>query len=205
MRTARRLIIALLVLAVAGTAALIGTSRPDLDETQAEAENRWTTVVVPLDDRYETLGALATAVIEAGGTGSDLATETRDAVDTWTVARARRSVEDQVRLANELEGLRRRLTATVEASDVLAANESVGEALRDLDSQTIPEAGRAYNAAVADYEEERRGILRGLAADVLGFDAMPALDMGASGTDDTDAESSEVAGTSTTQGSQDQT
>lgn len=172
----RRVLIAAVVIGVAAAAALIGTARPALDDSRDEAAGRWAVVVPPLDDRYAELSALGGAVQEAGGGASDLAVAVTSGTQTWDAMTD--DLTNQVTAANELEGLSRRLLAAIDASERLQGDRAVRAARRGFEQAPVPESGLAYNAAITEYEDERQGLLRGLAADALGYDAIPALDLG---------------------------
>jgi len=179
-RTLRRAVLVLLLFAViAGTAAAL-TTRPDLDRARDSATATWRAVRSPLTARYDALSTANNAVRDAGGTGRDVVDDTRAAVARWRDAASGSPVSEQVAAANALEGLARRLAATVEASELLRADAAVVAAISDLADATIPEAGRAFNEAARDYEAERGGPVRHLVAGLLGYDAIPALDLGGS-------------------------
>lgn len=181
MRTFRRVLLALLIVAVAAAAALMGTARPALDDARNEAEARWVVVARPLDERYTALAAVAATVEAAGGSVAELASETVRATQHWTAVVVDDDVSAQVRSANELEGLSRRLAATIDASARLRDDAAVTQAREDLATHAIPDTALAYNTAVAAYEQEREGTLRSIAASALGYDSLPALDVASSG------------------------
>jgi hypothetical protein len=178
MKTFRRVALLLLVVLVAGAAALIGSSRPALDDAHDDAVTRWPTVAQPLDTRYERLAELGTAVEAAGGVATPIAADVEDASRTWERARDSGSTAEQVRAANVLEALNRRLATAIDGSARLSGDGAVTSARQAVRAVHIPESGRAYNSAVADYQGEREGTLRSMAASALGYDALPALDMG---------------------------
>ncbi len=177
MRGLRRALILIVVVGVAAAAAIIATARTDLQDALDEADRTWIVVAEPLGARYAQVEVLADTVSSASNAATELARETADAAAGWPSVVASGSTDDQVRAANELEGLTRRLVATSGASPRLAGDANVREAVDNFGQTPIPESGRAYNGAAADYEAERDGIVRGVAATVLGFDSLPLLDL----------------------------
>lgn len=176
-RTTRRL---LLVLAVALALAFVtvgATTRPDLERARDDAVERWRPLRGPLDGRYSALADLNASVQGAGGHEREVSAEIDVALAAWR-ASAGAPVAAQVEAANELEGLARRLTTTIAASERLTADPAVAEAFEELGGHPIPESARAFNGAADDYHEARDGFLREPVAGLLGHDALPRLDIG---------------------------
>ncbi len=88
------------------------------------------------------------------------------------------SLAEQVEAANVLEGLARRLAASVAGSERLSADAEVTEAMAGLGEASIPESARAFDDAVSEYEDVRGGPVKRTISDLLGYDAIPALDLG---------------------------
>jgi hypothetical protein len=178
MKTIRRVALLVLVVGVAGAAALVGTARPALDRAYDDATARWRAVAPALDERYEALAAVSGAVQAIGGNGAAVASEVDDGLERWVSARRGGDTREQVGAANLLEGLARRLAATIEASARLSREGAVGDALATFERRRVPDAGRAYNDAVDAYEEERNGVVRSVAAGMLGYRGLAHLDTG---------------------------
>lgn len=178
LRTVRRAVLVLLLIAVVGFAATAVTARPGLDRARDDATSTWRSVRGPLTARYDLLSAVGDAVRAAGGIGSGVVDDLDAASDRWRAAASGSPVSEQVAAANALEGIYRRLAATVASSERLSGDEAVVEASADLAGADVPEAARAFNEAVRDYESERAGLVRSLVADLLGYDGIPVLDLG---------------------------
>lgn len=179
-RTVRRALLAILALvlfvAVAG-AVYAWRVRPDLEDRRDAAVAAWDELRPALDQRYLVLTAAADTVREEGGRARSVVRDLDVALATWRDAR-----EDgddalaEVRIANDLEGLARRLVLTVAESPRLAGSGPVGEVLAQLEAVPVPDAARAYDEAVRDYESQRQGTVREAFAELLGFDPLPTLD-----------------------------
>jgi hypothetical protein len=181
MRSMRRGLLALLALAVVAAGALAvyaSAARPDLDEHRDAAHERWEALRPGLDERYARLGALNDQVRNAAGPDRDVVRDLDVALATWSDAREDGGdVAREVRSANELEGLTRRLAITIEDSASLSASEGVRAAADQLSSAPVPAGVPEYEAAVAAYEAQRRGTLRALVAGVFGYEMLPSLDL----------------------------
>ncbi len=178
LRTLRRAVLVLLLLVAVAVAAIALTARPELDRARDDVTATWRSVRGPLTARYDLLATATDAASEAGGAGRDVVEDLGAALDRWRAAASGSPVSEQVAAANELEGLTRRLTAAVEASERLGGDAAVASALADLAGADIPEAARAFDDAVRDYESARGGTARRAVAGILGYDEIPALDLG---------------------------
>ena len=71
------------------------------------------------------------------------------------------------------------MQANVSASDRLNQNTTIKAALDTFHRAVVsPPSVAAYNRAVRAYQHARTGTIRGLVADVLGFDTRPQLALG---------------------------
>ncbi|HEX5616262.1 MAG TPA: LemA family protein [Acidimicrobiia bacterium] len=183
-RTTRRALLALLALivfvAVAG-GVYAWQVRPDLDSRRDAATEAWDALRPALDERYLVLTAATDTVREEGGRPRAVVRDLDVALATWRDAReAGDDVIGEVRIANDLEGLTRRLVRTVTDTPRLASNEAVTAVMEQLASTPVPAAAADYADAVRAYESERQGTVRELFAELLGFDSLPTLDPSAS-------------------------
>jgi hypothetical protein len=168
------LVVALVVLVGGGILAL--TARPDLDNARQDAETRWNALRRPaLDARYELLASVNDALEASGGPRRDIIDEVDEALRAWQTNK-RSALDAQVRDANELEALGRRLTRAITTSARLKAIPQVLTPANRYRTAEVPEAARGFNRAVADYEDERSGTLREPIAGLLGFDPIPTYD-----------------------------
>jgi hypothetical protein len=175
----RLLVLVVVVVVVGGIGAYMAAERPKLDDARAATTRRWTALRAPLQERYQKLDAALAALVAAGGK-RNVTEELTDRLEAWRprarVPDGRADVDAEAHLANELEGLGARVAALATGSARLKANEALGAAVAGYASTTPPpEAVRAYNRAVRQYQRTRTSAFRELVARVLGFDERPAL------------------------------
>lgn len=176
-RMIRRLLLVLVVAAVVAVTAVGVTARPDLERRRDDAVQHWRPLREPLDARYAALADLNDAVREAGGPERDVTGAIDTALAAWR-ASGDAPVARQVDTANDLEGLARRLLATIADSARLHGAAAVSAAADAFAGQPIPESARAFNSAARDYRDARAGVLREPVAGLLGHDPLPLLDTG---------------------------
>ncbi|MCZ7525130.1 MAG: hypothetical protein M5U14_01290 [Acidimicrobiia bacterium] len=176
-RRLRRLAFLLVPVLLAGLAALVATSRSHLTDRRDAVDREWEPLRAPLSTRYEHLSEATAAAVESGGE-REILTELTDTLERWQ--RLQRSEDrrpgTEVVVANELEGLARRLRATTDASPRLSADEALLASLTAFETAAPPEdLVEAYNDAVLGYEESRTSLPRRWVAGLLGFGSRPAL------------------------------
>jgi len=176
---ARRVLGALVVLAIVAGATLALSSRPRLSSDRRAVERSWLAVRNGLDARYKLVDALARDVNAAGGPPNPIVDQVHTAFTAWTALGADGPVASEITAANTLEGLARRLEATVKGSPILKSDKTVTTALQRVTSATIPREITPLDEAVARYEKDRGGPLRRLVAGPMGFDAIPRLALAA--------------------------
>jgi hypothetical protein len=173
---ARRVLGAFVVLAIVAGATLALSSRPRLDSDRSAVERNWRAVKGGLGGRYDLVDALARRIGAAGGPSNPIVGQVDTAFSRWRALDDNAPVATAITVANTLEGLARRLAATVAGSPILQGDASVTSALQQVKDSRIPAAGvDALNTAIAKYEKDRGGPVRRLAAGPLGFDAIPRL------------------------------
>jgi hypothetical protein len=175
----RRLLGAFLVLAIVAGATLALSSRPRLETDRKTVERVWHLVQPGLNARYEDVNALARAIAAAGGPANPIADEAQTEFATWKALKANAPVADSIATANALEGLARRLDATVLGSPLLKGNPAVSAARAKMINATIPIEVTALDDAIARYEKDRGGPVRRLVAGPLGYGAIPRLALAA--------------------------
>jgi hypothetical protein len=172
---ARRVLGAIVVLAIVAGATLALSSRPRLESDRNAVERSWLALRTPLGNRYKLVDALARAIGAAGGPTNPLVAEVNTVYASWRALAVDAPVHAAIGTANTLEGLARRLTATAAGSPILKADPAVTAALRSVTTWVAPTGVTKLNAAVVHYEKDRGGTLRRLVAGPLGFDAIPRL------------------------------
>ncbi len=172
---ARRLIGALVVLAIVAGVTLALNSRPRLDHDRQAIERAWRSVAPGLDTRYRRADALASAITATGGPTYPLVTEVHQAYNRWKDLTSKTPVATAISTANTLEGDTRRLSATVHGSKILGGDHDVAAALAAMQAVDNPTGVTALDDAVAKYDKDRGGPLRRLIAGPLGFDPVPRL------------------------------
>jgi hypothetical protein len=181
---ARRVIVLSLlatVLVVGGAGAVLLRTRPDLEDRRSAVDARWAALRGPLVTRYDGLARLSDALGAAGAGERTYAVALAEEVGTW-VALADRDEPDpgaEAASANRLEGLANRIRVNVAGSARLSRDAAVVDALSAYDAALVPdpEVG-AYNRSARRYHTTRTDTVSRLPADLLGFEARPALVLG---------------------------
>jgi hypothetical protein len=176
---ARRVLGAVVVLAIVAGATLALSSRPRLNSDRRAVERSWLAVRDGLGARYKLVDTLAREINAVGGPANPLVEQVRTAYSDWTALRPDAPVASAISTANTLEGLARRLEATVKASPILKVEKKVTDALREVTEAPIPPQITPLDEAVARYEKDRGGPLRRLVAGPMGFDPIPRLALAA--------------------------
>ena len=166
--------VALVIVAVAaGVATVALTSRSDLDRAERTLETNWDRIRPQLDERYLALATATDAVRDAGGSARRVVGEIDATVADWSDARRDgSSIADQIALANALEGLGRRLGATIDDSPRFDSD-AIRAAFAAYRNTTVD--ARPLNKAVDEYTEARGSRLRRFIADFLGHEGVPRL------------------------------
>lgn len=171
----RKLLIALVILAIAGGAvALVLTNRPPLDDARNAVDAAWQPLVPPLTDRYARLGALEGAV--AATPAANAIDEAKLEVYTATMARWNRAVATKdpsvgVVAANDLETRIGQLRGLIPVSAHLSQSPAVLNAFVAFNqAPPPPQLVTAYNDAVRKYQRARESVLRRVVVDTFGYD-----------------------------------
>jgi hypothetical protein len=177
-RWIRWTVLALVVVVVTGTVILVVTVRPGLQDDAQEVRRSWKPLLQPLAGRYTALGGVA-AALEAAGTGDRTTTkQLKRALSDWELLAATNDDAAQAKNADRLEGLAARIRATVAASERLKTNADLTKAILLFDAATIPRRlVTTYNDTVLDYERNRDGFMRGIVANLDGYDPHPTLQL----------------------------
>ena len=173
------ILLALIVLVVAGAVALVVVEKPTLDDGRDAVDAHWAALRPPLVTRYANLDAALAAFVAAGGGDRSVAKDLQGELTAWKKAVADGNAATQVEIANRLEGDGLRLRGNVLASPRIAAVADVTDKLAAFDGSTPPpELVNAYNTAVQKYEDDRGATLRKPLVWAFGFDARPLLVIG---------------------------
>jgi hypothetical protein len=172
-----RVFLPLLIAAVIvmGFTAILVT-RPDLQKAEDKVDATWRALETKLTARYELLSAADERLRTIPGPVQQIATDVDAAFARWQTFRGNASVDAQVKAANTLEALGRRLVVTAARSPRVAADQVTKNAIALYVDDDGLAGGETFNAAVAAYQEERRGPIRGIVASLLGQEDVPALD-----------------------------
>jgi len=160
------------VIAVA-FAVIVFMGRSSLSEEQAKVEDRWATLRAPLTTRYLAVGEVNALAKEVGG-DREVVRELDGALIQWreTGARGRtaRDPQAEVRLANRIEGLTGRLSASIKSVPKLSANADLVKAAEAL-PPTVPSTRLIdpYNRAVRSYKNTLDTLRNRPAAVLFGF------------------------------------
>jgi hypothetical protein len=171
MRWLVRSVALVIVAAVAGLGTVALTSRNDLERANDDLDAAWERVRPDLDARYDALGRANEAVRGAGGSARRIVGEIDSTLARWTdAANTRAPVATQIGLANELEGLGRRLAATIRDSPRFETD-SVATAYADFERAAVD--ARDLNRAVDHHDLARGGTLRRFVTGMLGNGDVP--------------------------------
>jgi hypothetical protein len=177
-RWIRWTVLALVVVVVTGTVILVITVRPGLQNDAQEVRRTWKPLLQPLAVRYGALGGVVTALETAGNGNRDLTKQLKGALSDWDLLKATTDASNQAKTANQLEGLASRIRATASASDRLKADAQLTRAIATFDAAKVPPALIThYNDTVLQYERNRDGMLRGIVANLDGYDPHPTLQL----------------------------
>jgi hypothetical protein len=173
----RRLLVALVVLVVAGLVVLVVAVRPGLRDNADSVDRSWKPLVPALDERYKALTALRDALNGAGVGQRAVVVQLSATLGRWEIASTGTDIEDQVRTANELEALAARADALVHTPR-LALNPALGLAFANF-SKTEPQRTllTAYNDHVLAYQGDRDGFWSRIVAGLDGYDMRPTLQL----------------------------
>lgn len=173
MRWVVRALALVIVAAVAGVGTIALTSRNDLERANDDLDTAWERIRPDLDTRYDALAAANESVRGAGGGARRIVGEVDSALARWDdAANTHASIATQIGLANELEGLGRRLSATIRDSPRFAV-EPVEQAYLGFERATVD--ARDLNRAVDRHDLARGGSLRRFVTGALGHDDVPHL------------------------------
>jgi hypothetical protein len=176
-RVVRLLLPFVIVLVVVAGVVAVLSARPDQQNAKRSVDRTWSPLSNDLNQRYLLLSAADDKVLALSGPVRDIADSVHSALDGWQAATTRKSVEPQVRAANTLEALGRRLVAAARASDRVTGDQATLKAVEAFAGDAMSaDRVRAYNDAVRKYAQERRGPVRSLVASVLGNSDVPAFE-----------------------------
>src|SRR4051794_23098098 len=116
-RVVRLLLPLVIVLVVVAGVVAVLSARPDQQDAKRSVDRAWSPLADDLRQRYFLLTAANEKVLGLSGPVRDIADGVHGALDRWQAAASRKSVEPQVRAANTLEALGRRLVAAARVSD----------------------------------------------------------------------------------------
>jgi hypothetical protein len=174
------LVVAVLVALVVAAVVLV---RPGLEDDRDRVDTRWTPLRPTLITRYAKLDSVATALRDAGAGDRAVTADLDTAFARWKryalLGPKHTDAAAEATLANELEGLARRVRANYIASEKLKSSDTLRAAIDAFDQAVVPPpAVRAYNRAVRAYEDDRSGFFERLVAGAVGYDSRPVLVVG---------------------------
>jgi len=181
-RRTRWILLALIVALVGGAISLVVVERPKLDDARTAVDERWKPLRASdqLVLRYQALEGALSAFDAAGGSDRAVSKDLHAALTAWGRALRDGGAGTQATAANALEAQGTRLVANVFGSERLKGVSAVTDALTKFaTTKPDPVLVAAYNRAVRAYEDERTGALQQPVARALGYDARPALVLGA--------------------------
>lgn len=175
LRALRVLLPLAIVLAIVAALVAVFTARPDIQRARKNVNEAWSPLSTQLQGRYQLLENVDRQLTFFGGPVHQLAAQVDTSLAAWKHAISTNDVSGEVRAANELEALGRRMVASAQASPQVNANEAVVNAVDAYAGDRSFVAAPAFNAAVGSYEKQRRGPIRGMVAAMLRDDDVPAF------------------------------
>ena len=177
LRLLRIFIPVLVIAAIVAGVIVVLTSRTELQSARRQVNEAWQPLRTELDTRYKVLAAADKALKLIPGPLHRIVLQVESATTDWNDLQTHGgSVASQVTAANKIEALGRRLVQAARAAPRLAGRPE----LATINSYAAtPPAGGAitpFEDAVSRYERERNRPARRLAADILGYDSVPAYD-----------------------------
>jgi hypothetical protein len=175
LRLLRIFIPLLLVAAIIAGVVVVWTSRSELQSSRRNVEDTWTPLGKALDQRYAALAVANNAVSDVPGPLHAISTKVTSAYNQWQgLERQHAGVSAEVNTANSLEALGRRLVIAARAAPRLKGNAKALAAIALYAGSQSPSTAGDYNQAVDHFEKERNRPARSVAAQLLGYDSIPA-------------------------------
>ena len=177
MERARRLIGALIVLAVAGAVVLVVVVRPGLRDDAERLDRAWGPLVAPLDVRYRALEAVVPQLTSSGAGNRAATLGLVQLMNRWRVVRTGTDSAEQVRTANRIEATAARvgaLTRTARLVKLPALRETYA---RFEKSRPTPAVLDRYTRAVDTYQSRRDGFWSRIVAGLDGYSMRPTLQL----------------------------
>src|SRR4051812_15315947 len=175
LRSLRIFIPLLLVAAIIAGVVVVLTSRNELQTSRREVETTWEPLQKGLGERYGKLAIANQAVENVPGPLHVISTKVTAAYNKWQrLAESNASVSSQVGAANALDALGRRLVLAARAAPRLDGDKNALAAVTAYAVLGTPSGAPAYNDAVDHFERERNRPARSVAAQILGYDSIPA-------------------------------
>ncbi len=173
----RRLLVAIVVLVVAGLVVLVVTVRPTLRDHADALDTSWKPLVAPLDQRYAALRGVVDGLKAAGAGDRAVTRQLTRALDRWTVVRTGTDAEVQVESANQLEALAARATALAHTAR-LGANQPLQVTLAAFDAKRpAAKTLETYQQDVLRYQHDRDGFWSRVVARLDGYPMRPTLQL----------------------------
>jgi hypothetical protein len=173
----RRLVVALIVLVVAGLVVLVVVVRPGLRENADDVDRTWSPLVAPLTARYQALTALKDALVAANVGDRQVVTALAARLEHWGIASSGTDVVDQVTTANDLEGLAARADTLVHTPRLLQNPALIAAFDNFTKTQPQKQLLDAYNHRVVTYQGDRDGFWSRIVAHLDGYDMRPTLQL----------------------------
>jgi CDP-diacylglycerol pyrophosphatase len=176
-RVVRVLLPLVIVLVVVAGVVAVLSARPDQQDAKRNVQRAWAPLANDLTHHYVVLTDADKKVLDLSGPVRELAADVRTALDRWQTAVSRKSVAEEVRAANALEAVGRRLVGAARVSNRVKADAATKSAVDAFAlDQLSGDRVNAFNDAVRKYARERRGPVRSVVASLLGNQDIPAFE-----------------------------
>jgi len=175
MHVVRRVLPIVLIIVVVAAALVVFTRRPDLEDARKAVDTSWDGAAPALDQRFSLLAAANNSVKGTPGPVGQVAADVDDSPKDWIGARRGSDRDQQIRIANELEGVGRRLVLVVRASPRVSADKDVTAKVDAYAQAAEPAALTRFVTAARAYADEREGAVGGIVAEMFGYDPVPTV------------------------------
>jgi hypothetical protein len=173
LRLLRIFIPLLLVAAIIAGIVVVLTSRRELQTSRRNVETAWSPLRTDLDKQYAALVIANNAVKDVPGPLHAISTKVTAGYKDWKRL-AHAGLTSQVNAANNLEALGRRLVLAARAAPRLRGDTAKLAVIATYAGMQPPATADDFNRAVDHFERERNRPARSLAAQLLGYDAIPS-------------------------------
>ena len=173
----RRLVVALVVLVVAGLVVLVVAVRPTLRTDSESVDRTWQPLVAQLSARYRSLVGVHDNMVAAGLGQRSVTLSLGRTLDHWKIVSTGTDAEDQVATANRLEGLAARADALAHTPRLLKNVALLAAFDGFVKARPTAKLLTTYNNHAERYQGARTGFWDRIVARLDGYPMRPTLQL----------------------------